>query len=105
LRDTTLDSSQLQVTHQTAQDVAGSIVQQLQGLGFTANQVARGQQVSGDNILIVDGEFTDISQGNRLQRMVIGLGLGQSVLDADVLVNQTANGINQEINGFRHSRR
>ena len=80
--------------------MANEMVQQLEALGFVANTVARGTQVSGDNVLIVDGAFTDINEGNRLRRMVIGLGSGQSSLDAQVQVYQMANGNNQQIMNF-----
>jgi hypothetical protein len=76
------------------------MVQELQGLGFMASEVARGQQVTGDNVLIVDGEFTDINEGNKLRRMVIGLGVGQSTLDTQVRVFQTADGSTQQIMTF-----
>jgi hypothetical protein len=55
----------------------------------------RGQQVTGDDILIVDGEFADINEGNKLRRMVIGLRLGQSTLDTQVRVFQMAVGATQ----------
>lgn len=94
------DQSQLQIAQQTAQTLAGALVQNLQGLGFMASQVARGTQVSGENVLIVDGEFTDINEGNRLRRMVIGLGAGQSTLDTQVHVYQMAGGVTQQIMDF-----
>src|SRR5262249_20968272 len=46
---------------------------------------------AGANVLILDGEFTDISEGNRLRRMVIGLGAGQSKLNTVVQVLQKTN--------------
>lgn len=100
LSDSNQDQSQLDLGHQTASAMADEIVQQLQGLGFVASRVARGTQVSGDNVLIVDGEFTDINEGNRLRRMVIGLGSGQSNLAAQVQVYQMANGTTQQIMNF-----
>jgi hypothetical protein len=69
-------------------------------LGFVASRVARGTQVSGQNVLVVDGEFTDINQGNRLRRMVIGLGSGQATINAQVQVYQIANGATQQIMNF-----
>ncbi|HEX4211039.1 MAG TPA: DUF4410 domain-containing protein, partial [Candidatus Binataceae bacterium] len=57
-------------------------------------------QVSGDNILIVDGQFTAINQGNKLRRMVIGLGAGQSTLDTKVQVYQMFAGNAQQIMNF-----
>jgi hypothetical protein len=92
--------SQTELADQTAQDLATAMVQELQGLGFSVSQVPRGQQVSGNNALVVDGEFTDINQGNKLRRMVIGLGMGQSTLDTHVYVYQLANGGTQQIMNF-----
>ena len=100
LTDENQDQNQLQVAHQTAQALAAAMVQELQGLGFTASEVARAQQVTGDNILIVDGEFTDINEGNKLRRMVIGFGLGQATLDTQVRVYQMAGGATQQIMTF-----
>jgi hypothetical protein len=100
LSDENQSQSELQLAHQTAQDLATAITRELETLGFTATQVARGQQVSGENILIVDGQFTDINQGNKLRRMVIGLGMGQSTLDTQVQVYQMANGNTQQIMDF-----
>jgi hypothetical protein len=94
------DQSQLDLGHQTASAMADEMVQQLQAMGFVATRIARGTQVSGENVLTVDGEFTDINQGNRLRRMVIGLGSGQSTLDAQVQVFQMASGNTQQIMNF-----
>jgi hypothetical protein len=94
------NQSQLDVAHSVAQALSANIVQELQNLGFTATQVARGTPVSGDNILIVDGEFLDINEGNRLRRMVIGLGSGAATLDTEVHVFQMANGNTQQIMDF-----
>jgi hypothetical protein len=100
MTDENQQQQQLDLAHQTAQALTVALVQQLKDLGFTAGPATRGQQVSGDNILIVDGAFTDISEGNRLRRMVIGLGLGQSVLDTEVHVYQMAGGTTQQIMDF-----
>jgi Domain of unknown function (DUF4410) len=98
--DSNQDQSQVQLGDQTANAMANEMVQQLEALGFVANTVARGTQVSGENVLIVDGTFTDINEGNRLRRMVIGLGSGQSNLAAQVQVYQMANGNTQQIMNF-----
>ncbi len=100
ISDSNQDQTQLDLGEQTASAMADEMVQELQSLGFVASKVARGNQVSGDNILIVDGSFTDINEGNRLRRMVIGLGSGQSSVDAQVQVYQMANGSNQQIMDF-----
>jgi len=76
------------------------MVQQLQALGFNATKVARVTRVWGQNMLVVDGSFTDVDQGNRLRRMVIGLGSGRAKLDAEVQVYQGANGTTHQIMDF-----
>jgi Domain of unknown function (DUF4410) len=100
LSDSNQDLSQVELGDQTANAMADAMVQRLQALGFVANKAARGAQVSGQNVLIVDGSFTDINEGNRLRRMVIGLGSGQSNLNAQVQVYQMANGATQQIMNF-----
>jgi Domain of unknown function (DUF4410) len=94
------EQSQLDLANETSNDLASNIVEQLQALGFTATQIPRGQPVSGDNVLIVDGQLTSINQGNQLRRMVIGLGAGQSTLDASVQVYQMLNGNAQQVMDF-----
>src|SRR5271154_828172 len=82
-RDMTDDNqqqTQLQTAQETASLLSAAIVQELQGLGFTATVMPRGMRVSGDNVLLVDGQFVAINEGNRLRRMVIGLGVGSSTL-------------------------
>jgi hypothetical protein len=91
---------QLQLAEQTAQALANYMVKDLQNLGFVASVVPRGQQVSGTNILVVDGDFQDINEGNRLRRMVIGLGSGQSTLSAEVTVYQVTGGGTQQVMAF-----
>ena len=100
LTESNQNQAQLDVAHQTASVLADSIVQQLQALGFTASRVARGTQVSGENVLIVDGQFLDINEGNRLRRMVIGLGAGEATLDTQVQVYQMASGGTPQIMQF-----
>jgi hypothetical protein len=92
--------SQLDVAHQTAAALSDVMVQELQSIGFTATRIARGTQVSGVNVLIVDGEFVAIDEGNRLRRMVIGLGVGASTLDTKVQVYQMAGGSTSQIMDF-----
>src|SRR5271154_6544089 len=100
LTDENQTQSQLQVAQSTALAMANAMVQELESLGFTASAVARGAQVSGQNILIVDGQFTDINEGNRLRRMVIGLGVGSSTLDSVVQVVQKTDQGSSELLDF-----
>ena len=79
---------QLQLAHQTAQNICIQVAANLTQQGITATCLQRGVAPTGNNVLILDGQFTDISEGNRLRRMVIGLGVGASKVDTVVQVIQ-----------------
>jgi Domain of unknown function (DUF4410) len=87
------DAEQTKIARATAENVCLGIIDALQHKGWNASCLERGTPAVGDNLLVVDGEFTDISEGNRLRRLVIGFGVGASALDAKVTMYQrTANG-------------
>src|SRR5271154_7025095 len=70
-------AEQDQLAHQTAQNICVQVATNLTQQGITTTCLQRGVPPTGSNVLILDGQFTDISEGNRLRRMVIGLGAGQ----------------------------
>ena len=45
---------------------------------------------AGPNDLVVNGEFIDINEGNRLRRIVIGFGSGESAVDTQIHVYEGA---------------
>jgi len=92
---------QVALADETAQALSFQLVAELQAMGLYAIRLPRGTPATGSNILVVDGQFTDIDQGNKLRRMVIGLGLGQSKLDANVQVYQIVNGASTQILDFK----
>jgi hypothetical protein len=65
------------VGHSMAQDVAQHLIQDIQALGLPAERAA-GTLPSTGNILEIDGQFTSIDEGNRTERVIIGLGVGRS---------------------------
>ena len=77
-------AAQAQLAQSTAQNICTEVATSLASNGWNAACQPRGTPVTGSNTLIVDGAFTDISEGNRLQRMVIGLGAGASTVDTQV---------------------
>src|SRR4029077_7279668 len=85
---TNQDEQQAQLAHQTAQNVCVRVAANLTSKGITATCLDRGTPPAVSNVLIIDGSFTDISEGNRLRRMVIGMGAGQSKLDTTVQAYQ-----------------
>ncbi len=82
------DASQEKIATDTASNVCVSVAANLTAQGYRAVCLQRGTPAGGNNPLIVDGEFTDISEGNRLRRLVIGFGAGASTLDTAVHVYQ-----------------
>jgi Domain of unknown function (DUF4410) len=99
--DANLTKEQNQLADQTAQQLSFAIVGKLQKMGFYAIRLPRGTPPNGNNVLIVDGQFLDLSEGNRLRRMVIGLGSGQSVVDTQVQLYQLNDGVNKQLDDFK----
>jgi hypothetical protein len=85
-------ADQAQLARATAQNICMQVATSLASNGWNSACQPRGTPISGGNTLIVDGVFTDISEGNRLQRMVIGLGAGASVVDTQVTLYQFSTG-------------
>jgi hypothetical protein len=52
------------------------------------------------NILLVTGRLLDVDEGNRLTRIALGLGAGESRLDAEVHVFRVADGGRAEVLAF-----
>jgi Domain of unknown function (DUF4410) len=101
MSDSNQTQEQAQLAHQTAHALSFAIAGQLQKMGFYTVVLPRGTPVSGNNVLIIDGQFVDISEGNRLRRMVIGLGAGQSTIDTQVQLYQLADGVTKRLNDFK----
>jgi hypothetical protein len=91
---------QLQLADQTAQNVCVQVAANLTKKGISAVCLNRGTPPTGSNIMIIDGDFTDINEGNRLRRMVIGLGAGKSTLDTVVQVYQKTDQGSQQLMDF-----
>jgi len=85
-------AAQLVLARQTADSVCRQVVDGLSAKGYKAVCAKRGVAISDSNILVVVGEFHDISEGNRLRRLVVGLGSGASTLDAGVSMYQRVDG-------------
>lgn len=92
-------ADQEKLGHETAQNLCVQIAADLTQKGYPAACQPRGTQVM-DNSLIVDGFFKDLSEGNRLRRMAIGFGAGESSLGANVDVYQRADYVTHEILQF-----
>ncbi len=91
---------QIQLAHQTAQNVCVQAAANLTTKGITTTCLSRGTPPTGSNVLVIDGNFTDINEGNRLRRMVIGLGAGQSTLETVVQAYQKTDQGTQQVMDF-----
>lgn len=95
----TQQQGQLETGHAVAHDLSDALVKDLQDLGFTVERRPRGTPVTG-NVLIVDGQFLNVDEGNRLKRLVIGFGAGASKLDTRIEVYQMTGGTPRRVLEF-----
>ncbi len=65
------------VGHAVANALAANLVKEIQDMGLPAERAA-GARPSYGNILEIDGQFTSVDEGNRTERVVIGLGVGRT---------------------------
>jgi Domain of unknown function (DUF4410) len=104
MTDDNQSGQQLDIAHQTAQNICVQVAANLTQKGITTTCLQRGVPPTGSNVLILDGQFTDINEGNRLRRMVIGLGAGQSTLDSVVqVIQKTGQGSSEIIDFSTHA--
>jgi hypothetical protein len=84
---------------EAADALAAEVAKQLGDLGFT---VIRGNSttVYAEGDLLIDGEFLNVDEGNRLRRLVIGFGAGASKLDTQVNVYRITAGTRQSLLQF-----
>src|SRR6185503_16136606 len=68
-----------QLEHQIADVVANRVVAELQELDLPAMRW-RGPPPAGNNIYTLEGQFLTIDEGNAMQRMIIGFGVGGTEL-------------------------
>lgn len=83
-------AEEIQVGREVADALAGELALKIQGWGLNAMRGDQNTPLSQGAILVT-GRFVNIDEGNRLRRTVIGLGLGQSAIDANVSVLAPSN--------------
>jgi len=82
---TTLSERDQEIGREVAGAMADKIAAGINGLGLQAMIADSSAPIPPDSV-IVTGEFIDIDEGNRLRRLVIGLGAGESKLDTQIRV-------------------
>lgn len=78
------------LTHQVQASFSKSLLHELQQAASVPAEAAAGAGTPGSpHILLVQGEFTEINQGNRTKRVLLGFGKGASDVQAHVTVSLT----------------
>ena len=94
-------AQQEKIAHDIAANICHQVADGLRDKAYNAVCQERGVPITIDNALVVDGEFTNVSEGNRLRRTVIGFGWGASTLDTSVyLFQKNGNQPSQQILAF-----
>jgi len=81
---------ELDIGDAVAQTLSDELVSGLRALGLPA-QRAPAQEASGTGLITlrIEGQFLKVEEGNRLRRIVIGFGAGQSMVNTQVQVYET----------------
>lgn len=94
------DEKQRALADDLSQSVCLNVASDLASKGYSAVCQKRGVAPFGDNVMVVDGEFSNVSEGNRLRRTVIGFGAGASTLDTHVSAAQRIQGESRQLLDF-----
>lgn len=100
LSSTSAEDRQLQTGLHASQTMSDKLVKELRDLGFNSLQQPSSDAVTGD-ALVIDGQFLNVDEGNRLRRLVIGFGAGASKVDSQVEVYRVTNGAREKILEFK----
>ena len=80
---------EIETGRQVAAAVSKELVKKLQNMGLPAVRAEGDGPTSSDlNTVVISGHFVSIDEGNRTERVVIGLGLGRSDVRADIQIRQ-----------------
>jgi Domain of unknown function (DUF4410) len=84
-RGTSRTEQEVEAGHQVADAIADKLVVEIRDLGLAAE---RGDAVPAGtpNAVLIKGQLISIDEGNRTERVVIGLGAGRSDVRADAQV-------------------
>jgi hypothetical protein len=93
LQGLSAETERQEVGRAVADAVADRLVEKIQAMGLPATRASRPPEWEGQPLLTVSGHFLAIDQGNRAERVAIGLGAGRSDVRTAVYVSQiTAHG-------------
>jgi Domain of unknown function (DUF4410) len=86
-KGTSRSEQEIQVGHRAARALSDELVKRINGMGLPAQRAVGAPMRWGDAI-VIEGQFLSIDEGNRTERVVIGLGAGRSDVETLVQVYQ-----------------
>ena len=99
-KGTSRTAEEIKVGHKVADAVAEELVKKIQGYGLMAER-AFGLPSAKGKVLMVKGQLLSIDEGNRTERVVIGLGAGRTSVQANVQVYEMTPEGKQEVDTLR----
>jgi hypothetical protein len=81
-------SERSDVAHEVAQKLATHLAEKIQAMGLPAEVVWGRVPVREGPTILIDGQFISINEGDRAERVVIGLGAGRSSVRTAVQVTE-----------------
>ena len=101
VRSSTADDRRIAIGRDAAAELSERTVKRLDKLGLRATRIASDNDVSlSGNFLLVTGRLVNVDEGNRLTRVAVGLGAGESRLATEVHVYRVVNGEKAEVLAF-----
>ncbi len=84
VEDEPQSEEELKVGRKAAETLSAKLVEELRKKGWPAKPA--GSEPEGEGVLLIKGAFLKVDEGNRLDRLVIGFGLGDSQVGVGVAV-------------------
>lgn len=101
LRSSSADDRRVAIGRDAAAVISRQAAKRLAAIGLPATRIPSDSDAPlSDNSLLVTGQLLDVDEGNRLTRVAIGLGAGESRLDTEVHVFRVMNGEKAEVLTF-----
>jgi hypothetical protein len=95
------EERRLEIGRAAAASLSDQTLKQLNKLGLTAVRIPNDSHVSlPDDVLLVTGRLIEANEGDRLTRVALGLGAGESSLDTEVHVFRLTHGERVEVLAF-----
>jgi len=101
VRSDSADTRRIKIGRDAAAVLSEQTAKRLDKLGLQATRISADKDISlSGNFLLVTGRLIDVDEGNRLTRVAVGLGAGESRLATEVHVFRVVNGERAEVLTF-----